>query len=158
MIRGKYTGLARLASHAPGAVTVRGYIRSNRYNGHVGFIDLNDGTRHAGVQVVYEAEAASKYPTGASVEVRGELVFTPEARQPFEVRASEISLVGDCDADFPMQKKRHSLEFLRELPHLRTRTNTFSALFRVRNALSMAIHEYLQNDGFMYVAAPIITG
>ncbi|MDR0906709.1 MAG: asparagine--tRNA ligase, partial [Oscillospiraceae bacterium] len=156
MIRGKYTDIARLENHAAGAVTVRGFVRSNRNNGHLGFIDLNDGTRHSGAQVVYEGD--EKYVTGASIEVRGELVFTPEARQPFEIRAEEIKLIGDCDTDFPMQKKRHSLEFMREIPHLRTRTNTFSALFRVRNALSMAIHEYLQSDGFMYVAAPILTG
>ena len=164
MIRGKYTDIAVLSKHTPGEVTVRGFIRSNRSNGHIGFIDLNDGTRHNGVQIVYDMDAkpalapAAKLVTGASVDVRGELVFTPEARQPFELRAAEITLIGDCDADFPMQKKRHSLEFMREIPHLRTRTNTFSALFRVRNALSMAIHEYLQNDGFMYVAAPILTG
>jgi len=164
MIRGNFTDIARLADAPAGAIAVRGAVRSNRNNGHIGFIDLNDGTRHAGVQIVYDLDAipahaaAAKLVTGASITVRGELVFTPEARQPFEVRAEEITLVGDCDADFPMQKKRHSLEFLRELPHLRTRTNTFSALFRVRNALSLAIHEYLQNDGFMYVATPILTG
>jgi asparaginyl-tRNA synthetase len=127
-------------------------------------MDINDGTCFSGCQVVYETGAgsgmvaAAKYPTGAAVEAEGELVFTPEARQPFEVRARKIALIGDCDADYPMQKKRHTPEFLRELPHLRVRTNTFSALFRVRDALSAAIHGYLRGEGFIYVAAPIITG
>ncbi|MDR3278296.1 MAG: asparagine--tRNA ligase [Oscillospiraceae bacterium] len=165
MIRDKYLTVAELASLTEAReVRARGYIRSNRCNGRVGFIDLNDGTRHLGAQIVYDLDAnpalaeAAKLPTGASAEVSGAFVLTPESRQPFEVRAKEIILIGDCDADFPMQKKRHSLEFLRELPHLRVRTNTFSALFRVRNALSMAIHEHLQNNGFMYVTTPILTG
>ena len=164
MLHNKYTDINKLGTTAPGGVTIRGSIRSNRCNGKVGFVDLNDGTRHSGVQVVYDCEAApelfaaSKLPTGAAIEVAGELVFTPEARQPFEVRAREITLVGACDTDFPMQKKRHSLEYLRAVPHLRVRTNTFSAVFRVRNALSMEIHNYLQRSGFMYVMTPIITG
>jgi asparaginyl-tRNA synthetase len=164
MINDKYTDIKALPETPEGEVTVRGYIRSNRCNGHIGFIDLNDGTRLNGAQVVYDLDAhpdmspAAKYPTGASIAVAGALVLTPESRQPYEVRADEIELVGGCDADFPMQKNRHSLEFMREMPHLRVRTNTFSALFRVRNALSMSIHEYLQNNGFMYVQTPILTG
>ncbi len=164
MIRGKYTDIAALEKTPAGEVIIRGSVRSNRCNGKIGFLDLNDGTRHGGAQVVYDAEAApelqsaSKLPTGAAVEVRGELVFTSGARQPYEVRACEITLIGPCDSDFPMQKKRHSLEFLREHPHLRVRTNTFSAVFRVRNALSMAIHNFLQSSGFLYIATPIITG
>jgi asparaginyl-tRNA synthetase len=165
VLRDKYLTVAELAALTePRAVRARGYIRSNRCNGPIGFIDLNDGTRYLGAQLVYDLDAnpalaeAAKLPTGASVEVSGAFVPTPGARQPFEVRAAEITLIGACDADFPMQKKRHSLEFLREIPHLRVRTNTFSALFRVRNALSMAIHEYLQSNGFMYVTTPILTG
>jgi asparaginyl-tRNA synthetase len=168
MIRGKYTDIRALPERAEGAVTIRGHIRSNRAGAQVGFMDINDGTRHTGCQVVYETAGtqaaadigidAARLPTGAAVEIEGELVKTPEARQPFEVRARKITLIGGCDADFPMQKKRHTLEFLRELPHLRVRTNTFSALFRVRDALSAAIHGYLQGEGFMYVATPIITG
>jgi len=164
MIRGKFTDISKLNKCAEGAICVRGMLRSNRNNGHLGFLDLNDGTRHTGVQVVYDMDAvpdlaaAAKLVTGASVEVQGKLRFTPEARQPFEIQADAITLVGDCDADFPMQKKRHSLEFMRSIPHLRTRTNTFSALFRVRNALSIAIHDFLQSDGFMYIATPILTG
>ncbi|MDR0917221.1 MAG: asparagine--tRNA ligase [Oscillospiraceae bacterium] len=164
MIHDKYIDIAELADTPSGAVRIRGYVRSNRANAHVGFIDLNDGTRFSGVQVVYDLDAhpefaaATKYPTGSSIDVAGQLVFTPDAKQPFEVRADVIELVGDCDSDFPMQKKRHSLEFLRDLPHLRVRTNTFSALFRVRNVLSMAIHEHLQSQGFMWVSTPILTG
>jgi asparaginyl-tRNA synthetase len=164
MIRGKYTDIARLQGRGEGGVSIRGHIRSNRAGARVGFMDLNDGTRFAGCQVVYDTgagsgtAAAAKYPTGAAVEAEGELVFTPGARQPFEVRAVRIALIGDCDADYPMQKKRHTPEFLREMPHLRVRTNTFSALFRVRAALSAALHGYLRGEGFMYVATPIMTG
>ena len=164
MIRGKYTDIAALATTPPGSVVIRGSVRSNRCNGKIGFLDINDGTRHSGVQVVYDCEAlpkllsASKLPTGAAIEVVGTLIFTPDARQPFEVRAQEIALIGACDADFPMQKKRHSLEYLRAVPHLRVRTNTFSAVFRVRNALSMELHNYLQQNGFLYITTPIITG
>jgi asparaginyl-tRNA synthetase len=161
MIRGKYTDIAKLSERDGGVVVIRGHIRANRAGARVGFIEINDGTRFAGCQVVYDSvllSDAAKHPVGAAVEVEGELVFTPESRQPFEVRADKITLIGGCDADYPMQKKRHTLEFLREIPHLRTRTNTFSALFRVRDTLSAAIHEYLRGEGFMYVATPIITG
>ncbi|MDR1329505.1 MAG: asparagine--tRNA ligase [Oscillospiraceae bacterium] len=161
MIRGKYTDIAKLPERDGGVVVIRGHIRANRAGARVGFIEINDGTRFAGCQVVYDSVLladAAKHPVGAAVEVEGELVFTPESRQPFEVRADKITLIGGCDADYPMQKKRHTLEFLREIPHLRARTNTFSALFRVRDTLSAAIHEYLRGEGFMYVATPIITG
>ena len=170
MIRGNYTLISELyamkddpASDGK-AVRVRGWVRTNRGNGHVGFIELNDGSRFAGCQIVYdmdarpELKAASKFATGSAVDVKGALVLTPGSRQPFEVRAEEILLVGGCDGDFPMQKKRHSLEFLREVPHLRPRTNTFSAMFRVRSALCAAIHEYLQQNGFLYIHTPVITG
>ena len=164
MLHRKYTDIANLKTTPAGEITIRGSIRANRCNGKIGFIETNDGTQHNGVQVVYNCEeipellAASKLPTGAAVEVLGALVFTPEARQPFEVQAREITLVGACDSDYPMQKKRHSLEFLRTMPHLRVRTNTFSAVFRVRSVLSMEIHNYLQNNGFLYVTTPVITG
>ncbi|MDR3311489.1 MAG: asparagine--tRNA ligase [Oscillospiraceae bacterium] len=164
MIHGVYTDVAALGSAPAGEVRVRGYVRTSRFNAHVGFIELNDGTQFYGAQVVCDLDtrpglaAAAKYATGSSLDVAGELVFTPEARQPFEIRAASVTLVGDCDADYPMQKKRHTLEFMREMPHLRVRTNTFSALFRVRNCVSMAIHEYLQSEGFMWVATPILTG
>ena len=170
MIRGNYTLINELygikddpASDGK-SVRVRGWVRTNRNNGHIGFIELNDGSRFTGCQIVYdmdaapELKAAAKYVTGSAVDVKGALVLTPGSRQPFEVRAEEIVLVGGCDSDFPMQKTRHSLEFLREVPHLRPRTNTFSAMFRVRSALCAAIHEYLQQNGFLYIHTPIITG
>ena len=164
MLHNKYTDIKNLCKTPVGMVTIRGSIRSNRCNGKIGFIDINDGTRHSGLQVVYDVEstpellAAAKLPTGAAIEVLGELVFTPEARQPFEVHAQGITLIGACDTDYPMQKKRHSLEYLRAMPHLRVRTNTFSAVFRVRSVLSMEIHNYLQQNGFLYITTPIITG
>jgi asparaginyl-tRNA synthetase len=145
-------------------VLLRGWVRTNRDNGHIGFIELNDGSCFSGCQVVYDMDAdnslkeAAKYLTGCSLEVRGTFKLTPEAKQPFEISAQNITLLGSCDGDFPMQKKRHSLEFLREMPHLRTRTNTFSALFRVRSILCAAIHDYLRSNGFLYITTPIITG
>jgi asparaginyl-tRNA synthetase len=170
MIRDKYTLISQLfeAQKAPAAtgrsVRVHGWVRTNRNNGHIGFMELSDGSAFSGCQIVYDMDEtpalkpASKIVTGAAVEASGNFVLTPDARQPFEVRAREIALLGDCEPDFPMQKKRHSLEFLREVPHLRMRTNTFSAMFRVRSVVSAAIHGYLQSNGFLYIAAPIITG
>ena len=145
-------------------VRVRGWVRTNRSNGHVGFIALSDGTCFENVQVVYNIDAhpelaeASKIATGCSIDVTGALALTPDAKQPFEVQADSVSLVGGCDPDFPMQKKRHSLEFMREIPHLRPRTNTFTALFRVRSVLCGAIHEFFQSNGFLYITPPLITG
>jgi asparaginyl-tRNA synthetase len=145
-------------------VLLRGWVRTNRDNGHIGFIELNDGSCFSGCQIVYDMDSnsglkeATKYLTGCSIEVRGVFKLTPEAKQAFEISAQEITLLGGCDPDFPMQKKRHSLEFMREIPHLRTRTNTFSALFRVRDILCAAIHDYLRANGFLYITTPIITG
>lgn len=145
-------------------VRLRGWVRTNRDNGHIGFIELNDGSCFSGCQIVYDMDAdsalkdAAKYLTGCSIEVGGVFKLTPGAKQPFEVLAREIILLGNCDPDFPMQKKRHSFEFMREIPHLRTRTNTFSALFRVRSVLCAAIHDYLRSNGFLYITTPIITG
>ncbi|NLA88099.1 MAG: asparagine--tRNA ligase, partial [Clostridiales bacterium] len=146
------------------SVRLRGWVRTNRDNGHIGFIELNDGSSFSGCQIVYDMDGnaslkeAVKYLTGCSVEVHGAFRLTPGAKQPFEIHAREITLIGGCDPDFPMQKKRHTLEFLREVPHLRTRTNTFSALFRVRSVLCAAIHDYLRANGFLYITTPIITG
>lgn len=145
-------------------VQLRGWVRTNRDNGHIGFIELNDGSCFTGCQIVYDMDSApalkdaTKYLTGCSIDVSGVYTLTPEAKQPFEIKAQDITLLGSCDADFPMQKKRHSLEFLREIPHLRTRTNTFSALFRVRSILCAAIHDYLRANGFLYITTPLITG
>ena len=144
-------------------VQLQGWIRTNRCSGKLGFIELNDGTYFRNVQLVYESELANfaeveKYTTGSAITVTGKLVFTPQGKQPFEVAVTEMVLEGACDNDYPLQKKRHSFEFMREMPHLRPRANTFYAVYRLRSVLSMAIHEFFQNQGFVYVHTPIITG
>ena len=144
-------------------VTLQGWVRTNRDNGSIGFIELNDGTYFRNIQLVYTKELAdydkvSHYLTGTALTVTGKFKVTPEAKQPFEVEVTEVQLEGECSSDYPLQKKRHSFEYLREIGHLRPRANTFNAVFRVRSVLSMAIHEFLQNQGFIYVHAPIITG
>ena len=143
-------------------VELQGWVRTNRNNGSVGFIELNDGTYFKNAQVVYTLDTKgfqdiAKYGTGCAITVVGKFELTPEARQPFEIKATEVILEGACDQDYPLQKKRHGFEFLREIAHLRPRTNTFSAVFRVRSVLAMAIHEFFQSQGFIYVHAPIIT-
>ncbi|SJZ93659.1 asparagine--tRNA ligase [Anaerorhabdus furcosa] len=144
-------------------VQCEGWIRTNRNNGSVGFIELNDGTYFKSIQLVYSSslkdfDAISKYLTGTAIQVTGKFVLTPEAKQPFELQVTEILLEGACDNEYPLQKKRHSFEYLREIGHLRPRTNTFNAVFRIRSVLAMAIHEFFQNQGFVYVNAPLITG
>lgn len=143
-------------------VQLQGWIRTNRCSGKLGFIELNDGTYFRNAQLVYESELANfaeveKYTTGTAISVTGKLIFTPEGKQPFEIAVSEMVLEGACDNDYPLQKKRHSFEFMREMPHLRPRANTFYAIYRLRSVLSMAIHEFFQNQGFVYVHTPIIT-
>ena len=145
-------------------VFLEGWVRTNRDNGAVGFIALNDGTCFKNVQLVYDEKNVSDYKslskvnTGAAIAVKGKLILTPQGKQPFEVNADDFELVGEVAEDYPLQKKAHSLEFLREIAHLRPRANTFNAVFRMRNAMSMAIHEFFQSEGFMYVHTPIITG
>jgi asparaginyl-tRNA synthetase len=144
-------------------VTVAGWVRSLRSSGHLGFIDLNDGTYFKGIQVVFEEDLPNfseveAYHTGAALRVTGKLVLTPGAKQPFEVKAAEVALEGDSEPDFPLQKKRHSFEYLRTIAHLRARTNTFNAVFRVRSLTAWAIHRFFQERGFVYVHTPIITG
>lgn len=144
-------------------IQIQGWIRTNRKGKNVGFIELNDGTYFRSAQCVYgenleNFEAITKYNTGTAVTVNGKFKVTPEGRQPFEIEVTELVLEGDCDPEYPLQKKRHTNEYLREIAHLRPRTNTFMAVFRVRSVLSMAIHEFFQNQGFVYVHAPIITG
>ena len=145
-------------------IFVEGWVRTNRDNGSIGFIALNDGTCFKNVQLVYEDKVVKDYKalthvnTGAALGVKGELVLTPEGKQPFEIHVHEFELIGAVDPDYPLQKKQHSMEFLREIAHLRPRANTFNAVFRMRNAMAMAIHEFFQNEGFMYVHTPIITG
>ena len=144
-------------------VELQGWVRTNRNNGSVGFIELNDGTYFKSAQLVYskdnkDFDTYCKYGTGCAITVMGQFVLTPENKQPYEIQVKEIILEGTCSEDYPLQKKRHGFEFLREIAHLRPRTNTFSAVFRVRSVLAMAIHEFFQSQGFVYVNSPIITG
>ena len=145
-------------------VTLYGWVRSNRAQKEFGFINLHDGTFFSPIQVVYEASSldnfsdAQKLSVGSAIEVQGILKLTPEMKQPFELKASVIKLLGDADETFPIQPKRHTREFLREVAHLRTRTNLFQAVFRLRSVAAFAIHEFFQKEGFVYVHSPIITG
>lgn len=150
--------------YADSEVIVRGWIRTNRGSNKFGFIELNDGTFFKSVQIVYEAEfldnfeEISKAPIAAALKVTGKFVLTPDAKQPFEIKAKEILTEAGSDADYPLQKKRHSMEFLREIAHLRPRSNTFSAVFRVRSIVAYAIHRFFQENNFVYVHTPVITG
>lgn len=144
-------------------ITVGGWIRSVRDSKTFGFIVLHDGTCFDTLQVVYHDNLQnfaeiSKLNVGSAITVTGELVETPEAKQPFEIQADEVIIEGYSSPDYPLQKKRHSLEFLRTITHLRPRTNTFQAVFRVRSLISYAIHKFFQDRGFVYVHTPIITG
>ena len=152
------------ASYADKEVVVRGWVRTNRSSNKFGFIELNDGTFFKSVQVVYEADKISNFedvakaPIASAWLVRGTLVLTPEAKQPFEIKAEEVTMEADSAADYPLQKKRHSMEFLREIAHLRPRSNTFSAVFRVRSLVAYAVHKFFQEQDFVYAHTPIITG
>ncbi len=145
-------------------IEVYGWVRGNRASNQFGFISLNDGSFFTPVQVVYEADKlsnfaeVSKYRLSAGIKVKGVLELTPEAKQPFEIKASEVTMIADSEADYPLQKKRHSMEFLREIAHLRPRSNTFSAVFRVRSVAAYAIHKFFQEKNFIYVHSPEITG
>lgn len=144
-------------------VKVSGWVRTIRDSKAVGFIELNDGTFFKSVQIVFERDSLSnfdevcRFPSGSSIKVEGELVETPNAKQPFEIKASMIELEGLSTPDYPLQKKRHSFEYLRTIAHLRPRTNTFSAVFRVRSLIAYAIHKFFQERDFVYVHTPIIT-
>ena len=144
-------------------VTVGGWVRSNRDSKTFGFIVLNDGTFFEPLQVVYGDKLENfaelgKINVGAAVIVKGTLVPTPEAKQPFEIQAEEVVIEGPSAPDYPLQKKRHSFEYLRTISHLRPRTNTFQAVFRVRSLAAYAIHKFFQERGFVYVHPPLITG
>ena len=124
---------------------LQGWVRTNRNNGQVGFIEFNDGTYFKNVQLVYSPnsknyELISSYRNGCAIKVFGRVKLTPENKQPFEIDLLDSELLGDCDEDYPLQKKRHSFEFLREIAQIRPRGNTFQAVFRVRSVLSFAIH------------------
>ncbi len=145
-------------------ISVNGWVRNLRDSKVFGFIELNDGSFFKPVQVVFEEEKISNFAKicklniGASVRVKGTLVVTPDAKQPFEIKATEVEVEGESTPDYPLQPKRHSFEFLRTIPHLRARTNTFSAVFRVRSLIAYAIHKFFNERGFVYVHTPIITG
>ncbi len=143
-------------------VKLGGWIRSIRGSKHFGFLVLHDGTFFKPIQVVYEEKLSnfqeiSKMNVGAAVIVEGILVPTPQAKQPFEIQATSVTLEGASAPDYPLQKKRHSLEYLRTISHLRPRTNTFQAVFRIRSMAAYAIHQFFQERGFVYVHTPLIT-
>ena len=145
-------------------VVVGGWARTIRDLKTFGFIELNDGSCFRNLQVVMSADELENYKeiaaqnVGAALIVKGTVVLTPEAKQPLEVKAASIEIEGKSTPDYPLQKKRHSVEFLRTIQHLRPRTNLFSATFRVRSVAAYAVHEFFQNRGFVYVQTPIITG
>ena len=145
-----------------GSVLVYAWVRTNRAQAQFGFLNINDGSTLANLQVVYDAKLAnfeeiSKFRVGVSVLVKGNVILTPNAKQPLEVHAEEVVMLGDCPEDYPIQPKRHTREFLRENAHLRARTNLFNAVFRVRSVAAMAVHSYFQGQGYVYVHTPLIT-
>jgi asparaginyl-tRNA synthetase len=146
------------------SVSVAGWVRTVRDSKAFGFIELNDGSCFRSTQIVFEEAKLDNYKqiaklnVGASVRVEGKVVATPEMKQPFEIKAEKIEVEGESTPDYPLQKKRHSLEFLRDIAYLRPRTNTFSAVFRVRSAAAQAIHKFFAERGFVYVNTPLITG
>ena len=149
--------------YADQEVTVGGWLRSNRDSKTFGFLVINDGTFFEPLQVVYSDKldnftAISKLNVGAAVIATGIVTLTPEAKQPFEIQAVHIEIEGDSTPDYPLQKKRHSFEYLRTISHLRPRTNTFQAVFRVRSLCAYAIHKFFQERDFVYVHTPLITG
>ena len=144
-------------------ITIGGWVRSNRDSKTFGFLVLNDGTFFEPIQVVYNDsmdnfDKICKVNVGAALIVKGTLIATPDAKQPFEIQATEVMVEGESTPDYPLQKKRHTLEYLRTIPHLRARTNTFQAVFRVRSLVAYAIHKFFQERDFVYVHTPIITG
>ena len=143
-------------------VNLMGWVRSNRSQAQFGFLTVNDGSFFDSVQIVYDNkltnfEEISKFRVGVSVNVIGRVILTPNMKQPFEIHADSVEMIGDCPETYPIQPKRHTREFLRENAHLRPRTNLFSAVFRVRSVAAMAIHRYFQDRGYVYVNTPLIT-
>ena len=143
-------------------VEIKGWIRNHRKQSHFGFIDFSDGTCFKHIQIVYDNELnnfddISNYKHGSSIKVIGKLIKSEGAGQDYEIKASEISLEGDCSEDFPLQPKRHTREYLREIAYLRPRTNLFQAVFRIRSVAAMAIHTYFQDRNYLYVHTPLIT-
>ena len=145
-------------------IAVSGWVRTARESKNVGFLELNDGTCFRNLQVIIEANKFEDFKTLAnlsvstSVTVCGKAVLTPKAKQPFEINADQVIIEGTCAPDYPLQKKRHTLEFLRTIPSLRARTNTYQAVFRVRSEAAFALHSFFHENGFVYVHTPLITG
>ena len=143
-------------------VTICGWVRTNRAQAQFGFLNINDGSFFENIQVVYDNdlenfEEVSKYRVGVSVQIEGIVKLTPELKQPLELHAKKVIMLGDCPENYPIQPKRHTREFLREVAHLRPRTNLFSAVFRIRSVAAQAIHTYFQERGYVYVNTPLIT-
>jgi len=144
-------------------IEICGWVKSNRGSKKFGFLVINDGTFFEPIQVVYDQEmdnfdVISKLNVGTAVIVNGTVIVTPDAKQPFEIHAKSVEVEGECPSDYPLQKKRHTLEYLRSISHLRPRTNTFQAVFRVRSQIAYAIHKFFQERDFVYVHTPLITG
>ncbi len=142
--------------------TVYGWVRTNRAQSQFGFLTINDGSTVLNLQVVYDNnlknfDEISKFRVGMSVKVTGDIILTPDAKQPLEMHAKEVVMLGDCPENYPIQPKRHTPEFLRDNAHLRARTNKFNAVFRIRSVAAMAIHSYFQSNGYLYVHTPLIT-
>ena len=146
------------------SVTLGGWVRTIRDMKNFGFIELNDGSCFKSIQIVFESNKVSNYNeivrqnVGAALMVTGSVILTPEAKQPLEIHAEVIEVEGASAPEYPLQKKHHGVEFLRTIAHLRPRTNLFSAVFRVRSVAAHAIHTFFQENGFVYVHTPIITG
>ncbi|MCF0142476.1 MAG: asparagine--tRNA ligase [Parasporobacterium sp.] len=145
-------------------ITVAGWVKTSRESKNVGFLEINDGSCFGNLQIILDASKFNNFKelanlsVGSSVIVEGTVVLTPEAKQPLEIHAENVSIEGGCDPDYPLQKKRHTLEFLRTIPHLRARSNTFNAVFRVRSEAAYALHSFFNENGFVYVHTPLITG
>jgi asparaginyl-tRNA synthetase len=144
-------------------ITVTGWIRSNRPSKNFGFIELNDGSFFKNLQIVYDNELenfteVSKLNISSALVIEGSLVLTPNAKQPFEIKADKVVVEGDSSPEYPLQKKRHTFEYLRTIAHLRPRTNTFAAVFRIRSVAAYALHKFFNENNFVYVHTPIITG
>lgn len=164
MLRSEIVNLYRTTPENGTKVTVAGWAKTVRDSKTIGFIELSDGSCFKNLQIVFEEEKLENFKeitkcgVGTSLIIEGTVVLTPESRQPFEVNADSIQVAGSCPSDYPLQKKRHSVEFLRTMPHLRPRTNTFAAAFRVRSVAAYALHKFFNENGFVYVHTPLITG
>ena len=146
-------------------VTVNGWVRTTRESKAFAFVELNDGTFFRNLQIILEEDKLNNYrelvrriSVGAAIEVTGTLVLTPEMKQPFELKATSVTIVGESPVDYPLQKKRHTLEYLRTIQHLRPRANLFQCAFRVRSVAAQAIHRFFHDKGYLYVHTPLITG